>query len=103
MTFKNAKNFLDRMTLTEEPLSPKSPTSRTKLAAMIKIPKKQHVPTALQATFYGEKEERTLPPSILKALTKRPRNVFIQPVSTEAETVWLDNEMQSDYMSRHFS
>jgi hypothetical protein len=100
VTFQNAKNFLERMTMSEEPISPSSPT-KLKLATMIKIPK--HVPADLQGTFFGEKEVRLLPPSIIKALSKRPRNVFATtPIQTDASTTWLDNDLQTDYMSGQF-
>ena len=53
-----------------------------------------------------EKEVRLLPPSILKALNRQPRNLFTQ-ASAEREdgptTIALDFDVQSDYMVRQFN
>lgn len=74
---------------------------------MIKIPADGSNKTVeeLQGRFYGEKEIRLLPPSILKALNRQPRNLFTQATSETdgGPTVALDFDVQSDYMVRQFN
>ena len=75
---------------------------------MIKIPADHGLKNLddLQGRFFGEKEVRLLPPSILKALNRQPRNLFKQ-ASAEREdgptTIALDFDVQSDYMVRQFN
>ena len=72
---------------------------------MIKIPTKQvNISEELQGNFYGHKEVRLLPPSILRALNKKPKNLFLcTPSSTNEATTALENEVVSDYMDKVFN
>lgn len=78
-----------------------------KAAQMIKIPinprKKVSVPEELQNNFYSQKEVRMLPLSILRALNKKPKNLFMcTPSSTDEATTVLENEVLSDFRDKVF-
>lgn len=74
---------------------------------MIKIPAGLCVKNIddFNGRFFGEKEVRLLPPSILRALNKKHGNLFLQTTAdTEGgATVALDYDVQSDYMDRQFN
>ena len=64
---------------------------------MIKI---QAGPTLseLMSRFYGKKEVKYLPASLLRALSKQPQNLFQSNNSSDEATTTLEHDVVSDYM-----
>lgn len=70
---------------------------------MIKLPQTKKLDDHLQGQFFGKKEVRLLPPSLLKALTnKQEKNYFVKTTKKAKFNNELEFEILSDYMSKEF-